>query len=221
VTATIDDIITQRGISEIVHFTTHFGLLGCLATGQALARTRLREEDLLKHILVLNSRYRTEEVDGFDKSQNWLDYVNLSISEINSRFFKHARRWHQSQDINWFVMSFKADLLSDNGVFFSTTNNIYDGVKRAECVTGFQALFETSVHRKDNWYAKRHGRTKNLTTCEQAEVLYPDGLSMGYLQRVYAENDEAADAAAMYLDNYDRSDVEVVVCAKKFCGQAN
>ncbi|MCC8959936.1 DUF4433 domain-containing protein, partial [Bradyrhizobium sp. Pear77] len=57
-----------------------------------------------------------------------------------------------------------------------------------------------------------------LPTCEQAEVLYPAGVDMKYLRRVYVRENEHQDSVNALLSHFDRSDVEVIVNAKKFEG---
>ena len=70
----------DRNIQEILHFTTNRGLLGTLVSKQLLSRCRLSDDKLLQHILYPNAVIRHEEYEFFDKEQNWIDFVNLSIS---------------------------------------------------------------------------------------------------------------------------------------------
>src|SRR5262245_61846616 len=115
----------ERGITEVVHFSTNFGLTGCLHSGFVLSRSRLKAEDQLERILTLNAPFRSEEADWFDKTQNWIDYVNLSVSEITTNLFRASLRWHEGKDVYWVIMAFSIELLDDPGIFFTTTNNIY------------------------------------------------------------------------------------------------
>lgn len=96
---TIADSVQQRGIAEVLHFTTNRGIIGTLATGALLSRHLLPQEKYLHHVLHVNAASRPESLRDFDKSQNWLDYVNLSISEINRRYFEFSSRWHKDSDI--------------------------------------------------------------------------------------------------------------------------
>ena len=90
---TISDEIKYRGICEILHFTTNRGIVGTLAKKALLSRYRLPQEAYLQHVLRLNAEHRQEGMAYFDKSKNWLDYVNLSISEINVRYLKVSKKW--------------------------------------------------------------------------------------------------------------------------------
>lgn len=214
-------IISRRQISEVVHFTTTLGFLGCLATGEVMPRRRLRDEQLLEQILTLNAPFRAEEEAWFDRSHDWAGYINLSISEITTNLFRHSLKWHDGKDISWVIMSFAPTLMADEGVFFSTTNNIYPLTKRAQGPQGLESLFALKVPRKTGWVANRGTRASNLTTCEQAEVLYPMGLSMSYLRKVYVRTGDDADWAYAMLRTYEKDDVAVIHDEVRFRGARN
>jgi hypothetical protein len=111
-------IISDRCIAEVLHFTTNLGFLGCLATNQIMPRSRLRQEQLLEHILTLNAPFRAEEEPWFDRTQNWAGCVNLSISEITTNLFRHSLKWHNEPHVSWVVLSLDPKLMADEGVFF-------------------------------------------------------------------------------------------------------
>lgn len=219
--AAISELVARRRITEVVHFTTNKGLLGCLAAQEVLPRNRLLEQQLLKHIAYPNARFRSEESDSFDKSEDWISYVNLSISEISMNLFRSSQRWHAGADVSWFIMAFTPVLLGDAGVYFSTTNNIYELTMRGTGSAGLEALFSPVVPRRVGWNAQRRRRLDHQTTCEQAEVLYPTGLPLTYFQRVYARDGDDADWATATLSTYGRHDVAVTVNPAKFNGCAN
>src|ERR1051326_8528017 len=105
--AAINNIVEARKITEVLHFTTSRGLVGCLASGFVLPRDKLRKEQNLQYIVTMNAPYRSEELPGFDKSRNWISYINLSISEISINLFKYSLRWHAGEDLFWVIMSFR------------------------------------------------------------------------------------------------------------------
>ncbi len=218
---TIANEVQRRNITEVVHFTTNRGIVGILASGQLLSRRRLPQEKLLEHILFPNAVIRPEESEFFDTSTDWLDYINLSISEINHRFFTVSQRWHRDKDIWWVIASFDPAILSHEGVFFATTNNKYQFCRRRDGVEGFQALFGPRIARLPNWTAYRANRGPNLTTCEQAEVLYPRQLSTGHLKRVYVSRDEDYDCVRAWLREFGKQSVEVINDPSKFDGVPN
>ncbi len=76
----IDDEIKKRGITEVLHFTTNRGLLGVLYSSALKSKARLTQDEQLEFILRPNAQVR--------KDPAWLDFVNLSISAINSTYFQ-------------------------------------------------------------------------------------------------------------------------------------
>jgi hypothetical protein len=217
----ITELIAARSITEVLHFTTNFGVVGCLAAGLVLPRNRLREEQSLRYVLKMNATFRAEENETFDKTEDWIDYINLTIGEISTNLFRASKRWHAASDVSWYIMAFDPFLMADAGVYFSTTNNIYPLTKRAQGLGGLQALFAPYVGRRGSWTASRVGRPKDLPTCEQAEVLYPSGLPMGYLRKVYVREGDDADWAYSALNNVGRGDVTICIEPKKFLGRPN
>jgi len=206
---TVNEIITDREITEIVHFTTHRGLLGSLHAGSVKSRKRLPTEMDLKFIYKPNAEYR--------KDAAWLDYVNLSISRINSDFFLTSCRWHREEDLWWCIMSFEPAILTHPGVYFATTNNMYTGVVRGAGASGLERLFAPRIAR---WTGNTVVRLANLAgrfaTCVQAEVLYPGELSIQHLKGVYVEQDEDQDEVHAQMHMIGVEGVEVIVDATKF-----
>lgn len=219
---TVEDIIRARGIEEVVHFTSNHGFVGCLGVNKLLSRRRLPEEDVLIHVIARTSPVIFESAEWFDKSEDWLDFVNLSISELNSHYFRFAsERWHTNNDRYWILMSFDPVIMGHGGVYFSTTNNVYEHTRRGKGAEGLEALFAPVIRRKGaSWKAVRtNGRADRLPTCEQAEVLYPVAVTMDYLRKVYVREGDHADFVEMALKQFKRQDVQVIVSEKKFAGQ--
>lgn len=222
----IENQIAAREITEILHFTTNRGLVGSLACGFLLSRPLLKKEDYLKYVLHLNSKNRPEEADYFDKSADWIRFVNLSVSEINRRFLDVSRKWHTSEDVWWAILVFDPQILTHENVWFSTTNNGYEDAIREKGETGFSKLFAQSIIRKRNgpygeWSCSRNSRESKLPTCEQAEVLYPDKLSFQYLKKVYVENETHSDMVRGWVNDFNFPDVHVETNAQKFIGKSN
>jgi hypothetical protein len=192
---TISEIVTQRRISEILHFTTNSGFAGVLATGAVKPRSGLSKDKYLEYIYKANCADRSRDVD-------WHGYVNLSISRINSRLFNIADgNWHRNLDGWWCILSFNPVILTPEGVNFTTTNNMYSGVERAPGVDGLNALFAPRILQ----YIQGGFRQEvirgsdvppSFTTCPQAEVLYPADLAVSHLTKVYVRDAEHIDAIA-------------------------
>lgn len=206
----VKDVIAAREIKEVVHFTTNRGLLGILYGRSVKSRPLLNADQSLEHIAKPNAAYR--------KDVNWLSYVNLSISRINSPFFEvSSERWHRGEDLWWAIVSFSPDMLSHDGVVFTTTNNIYTSVKRGTGGKGLEALFAPKI---ELWNGNSVQRSTtyplHFTTCEQAEVLYPSQLSTEYLTRVYVGTEDIADELSGQLRTVEHSPIEICVNANAF-----
>lgn len=220
-------ILTNRKITETLHFTTNRGLIGSLASNSLLSRPLLGEDAYLRHVLQLNSSVRPEESELFDKSADWIRFVNLSISEINRRFLDVSRQWHTNDDVWWCILSFSSTIMTHDGVWFTTTNNGYDRCERGKNEEGLEALFVQNVARKSHgyygrpWSVQRCGRDNHLPTCEQAEVLYPERLSLEHLQTVYVEQDDHHDTVMGWLQDFEYAGVDVSLAPEKFMGKKN
>lgn len=194
----------QCGIRELVHFTTHKGLLGICFTQTVLPRAQLHQEELLEFILNENAATRTD--------QAWFDYVNLSINQINRRFFSIAERWHPL--LWWAILSFDPPILEHDDVHFCPTNNGYPGAAQMAGLDGLRVLYEEPIdHGFPGWPAHRRLLTEACDpTCPQAEVLYPGPLSTSYLRRVYvndADNYREACSFLTFLPNANRIEVSI------------
>lgn len=182
-------VVAARSIAEVLHFSTNHGLTGILAEGAVLSRQRLPESKYLEHVYKPNASVR--------KDRAWLDFVNLSISRINTEFFGHSSRWHANRDVWWCALSFRPALLSDDGVSFATTNNIYTRCRHGSGAAGLKRLFAPEVERWSGNVVRRAPDMPDAwTTCPQAEVLYPQRLSCSQLRCVYVATGLHADIAA-------------------------
>ncbi|GAA0560905.1 hypothetical protein GCM10009098_31220 [Rheinheimera aquimaris] len=222
---TVVELSNSKGIYEILHFSTNNGLVGILAKGLLQSRALLPKDEYLENVLHVNAKYRPEESLSFDKSEDWLNFVNLSVSEINRRFFEFSESWHKQTEIWWAILSFDTEILGHQGVYFTTTNNTYEYCRRAKGTVGFEAMFDEVVERKQNysgvWKVNRATRLPNLTTCEQAEVLYPSALPVTYLRKVYVKERNHHDAVLGWLRQFDLRRVVVEINPDKFIGKKN
>lgn len=218
----IQTIINNRGITEVLHFTTNRGLVGILCSSALKSRYMLPSDKYLEHILHVNAAVRPEASELFDKSDNWLNYVNLSISEINRRYFEFSQNWHTTGDVWWVILSFDAVVMTHENVVFTTTNNSYDMCTRERGAVGLDAVFASRIERKSpSWHVCRSWRTAELPTCEQAEVLYPTEVSTKFLRRVYVREEEHQDQVVGWLAEFGLVSVEVEWSPSKFEGKKN
>ncbi len=206
----VAQIIEDRGITEVVHFTTNYGCLGTLYTKTLQSRQRLQNDELVQYLFAPNSSLR--------KDLDYLDHVSLSIEHINSQFYGiSSGSWHRDEPIFWCILSFNPCILSHPDVEFATTNNIYTGVLRAKNAPGLEALYAPQIER---WTgnAVRRGSTirPSFPTCFQAEALYPAAVSTEFLQRIYVFNESDQSEVVGFTKASFHSDVDVVVAPEKF-----
>ena len=176
----------ERGITSVVHFTRIRGLVGILAADAVKARGLLPEDDRLKYVYEENAPDRSRDV-------RWHDYVNMSVTTINSRMFEFSERQHP--DAQWVILEFGPEILGDPGVVFCTTNNAYEVAHRCAGLRGFEQLFAEKVpwgHYES--FCHRHRRESNRTTDSQAEILYPFELPLDHLHTITVRDEETYDA---------------------------
>lgn len=207
---TIEEIIEYRGIEEILHYTTHLGMIGILDSKAVKSRFRLNHNQRLEYILKLNT--------PIVRDTNWIDYVNLSISRINTHLFNiSSGRWHPN--VWWCILSFDPAILTHEGVYFTTTNNVYHStVRRGRDSAALEAMFAPVV--PWGYYGSKRTRKSNMPdsypTCEQAEVLYPRELSTDFLQRIYVAEGEEVDEVNAQIAAVNHPVVSVSVNLEKF-----
>ncbi|MCU1580007.1 MAG: hypothetical protein JWP19_2211 [Rhodoglobus sp.] len=205
-TADIQDLIATRGITEILHFTTNNGLLGILASGRVLSRHRLNENDLVSAVRL--------PVWAVRKDPNWTDYVNLSIDEVSRRMLATSEEQHRNNpDVWWTVLSFAPEILTHEGVWFTTTNNTYNStVRRGEGLAGLEDLYAEPI--PWGWYGAQSWRSSNTPnnrpTDAQAEVLYPIQLPLDHLRSVSVREEEHIDEVAGWLATMTLPDFSVL-----------
>lgn len=213
--------LVRRGITEIVHFTSNHGVVGMLATGHLLSTKRLRSEQRLQYVAHMNSLTRAEEEEYFDKTEDWIDFISFSLSEINFRYFKFSRQRTRNRDLFWALLAFDPEVTQHESVYFTTTNNSYEHCDRKPGLVGFNAMFEPHIQRKGDWRAHRRLRQDHLATCEQAEILYPCSLSLDFLRTIYVAANDDHDRVAAWLKQFGVAHVTVEIAPAKFNGVPN
>jgi hypothetical protein len=207
----IEQTISERGIGELLHFTTNQGALGILASKAIKPRGRLASDPLLEKIFHPNAEDRRRDSD-------WHDYVNLSVTAINSKFFSiSANNWHREKGFWWAIFSVQPEVMAHDGIYFTTTNNMYSGVDRAQGVIGLESMFASRIKQ---WHTSTVTRSDNALksqpTCNQAEVLYPGELPTNYVHKIYVFSDVYADELAGQIAAVGHPDVPVVVRPELF-----
>lgn len=203
-----EEITRLRGISEVVHFTTHLGLTGILHQRQVQSQNLLRANDTLQFILRINTP------KNFDPA--WKDYVNLSISRINLPLLGSSQRWHP--DANWRILVFDPMVLTHDNVHFVTTNNAYwQHLERGTGPDDFERLFSPRVASIYGQIIDRPvDHPPHWTTDVKAEVLYPNSLSTEYLRRIIVPTELDAESVAGQLSSVQHSPVPIDIEPQQF-----
>ncbi|MFD8197840.1 DarT ssDNA thymidine ADP-ribosyltransferase family protein [Streptomyces wuyuanensis] len=201
----VDALILERKITEVVHFTTNQGLLGVLVETLCKARALLAEDKYLESIYHQNARIRREE-------PKYWSYVNLSITQANRRFLRISTdKWWADADLFWAILSFDPVIMAHPGVLFAPSNMAYQGITPLPGIEGAEALFAGRVPAGWGRTTHRAGQASNVTTCPQAEVLYPQAVSTHYLQRIYVVTEEDAAKAHAIVSASGHDEVDIIV----------
>jgi hypothetical protein len=203
-TADVMEIVRERGITEVLHFTTNAGLLGVLATGAIKSRAHLDADKYLEFIFTGNVKR---------KDLRWTGHVSLSITRVNPTFFRYSRSLHMGEDLWWCILSLDPVILSHPNVTFATTNNIWSGCKRATGPDGLRAMFEPRVERfPSKAPAQRtEAHLANWTTCEEAEVLYPIEVGSEFVRRIYFAKAEHLQTGRAQIETLGHPPLDLVL----------
>jgi hypothetical protein len=177
--STPGEAAADRGVTEILHFTTDKGVMGFLVKGALLSRQGVGSDPELSFIFLNVWPLKVPE---------WADHISLSVTRINRSLIDRAEA--NLPDHWWAILSFDPEILNHDGVCFATTNNSYvDVCRRAGGVEGFADLFSERVPWGHYGSVRRRSPTtpENWTTDIQAEVLYPTAISIEHLQRIYVQ----------------------------------
>ena len=207
---TLSRFVRERGIEEVVHFTTNHGCLGTIYTKLLQSRTRLQGDPMVEYLFRPNASLR--------KDLAYLDHVSLSIEHINHQFYGvSAGAWHRDEPIFWCILAFDPVILSHPAVEFATTNNIYTSVRRGVGLAGLEALYADRVTRwQGNVASRQPGLPAASPTCFQAEALYPGAVSTEHLSRIYVRNTDDQSEVIGFLKATFHRDVDVIVAPQKF-----
>lgn len=203
----IREFARARGITEVVHFTTNHGLLGVLDSAGVFSRARVTAEQRLDSIRYLNCTYR--------KDPDWIDHVSMSIGTVNQSMLGTSMGWHPSEDVWWAVLAFDPEILTHDGVTFTTTNNVYHSVvRRGEGASALADMYSDSV--PWGYYGSTVRRTvqtaMNAPTDHRAEVLYPVKVPLEFLRAIYVPQPEHIDEISGWLANYPSAPRVPVLC---------
>lgn len=176
--------------------------MGAVAKGELLSRKQVEDDPDIAFIY---------EGIWERKDHAWVDHISLSVSRINVDLFERSRR--HFPDFWWAVMSFDVEILDHEGVWFTTTNNIYEDVcKRGQGLEGFEALFRDSVAWGHYGSCRRRGPSHDdaWPTDRAAEILYPTRLPLDFLRTLYLPDRDACRLVNAWCEVYRRAPLPLV-----------
>jgi hypothetical protein len=198
--ATPAEAARRRGVARLVHYTTQKGIHGTIASKAIQSRARLDNEEYLAHI---------REPVWPRKDPSWVDHISLSVTSINDELFRQSQR-HYSH-LWWGVLAVDPAILDDADVVFTTTNNIFPKVRRANGVLGFEAMFADPVYGKYSSVHTRAGLPCNQPTDRAAEVLFPQRIATDHVQAVYVLDAEHKRTVLAWCEALDHPDLCVEI----------
>lgn len=191
-----------QGIQEVLHYTSERGAMGTVMKKALLSREQVENDSDIAFIF---------EGIWERKDPEWVDYISLSLSRINLDLFRRSRR--HFPDYWWAILSFDVEILDHDGVWFTTTNNTYPVCSRAQGEDGLAAMFAPQVPwgRKGSVKIRYPGMSEAWTTCEAAEVLYPQRIALEYLRRIYVPGAQHRRLVQAWAEVYGAGELSVEV----------
>ena len=196
----IRNLISQRGIDSIYHFTTTINLSGIYQVELICPRS---EYDTLRGLA--NDDMYEDYLDHMDdlRLDGLNDHVNTSLSHPNVYLLNAYRQRKNLAHYTWCILELDPLLMERDETLYSVTNaaSTYSsqyGIGKGE--EGFNQLFMPEVITKKGVF-KRKGLPDKYPTDIQAEVLIPGNIGVDHIKAVYfeTETDLASCAGAFRL----------------------
>ncbi|AOM79487.1 DarT ssDNA thymidine ADP-ribosyltransferase family protein [Pedobacter steynii] len=199
--------ITDRGITQLIHFTPTINLMSIFEQGKILSRALLEEFDINQTDIFDYVQF-TDSLRFDDKN-----FINLSIQHPNHFLFsRFQQKTKDDTHITWCVLKIDKKYIYHADTLFSVTNAANSHNKRNVGVTGdigkFKLMFSSQlsiVTLNNSRIIQRGSLDPKYPTDEQAEVLVKNEIPVEDLIQVCFkdENDLAAGKAA--LNDYNTS----------------
>lgn len=197
----------ELGVTEILHYTSNRGIMGSVLKRALLSREQVEQDPDVAFIF---------KGVWVRKDPEWVNYISLSVSRINLDLLDRSRK--NLPDFWWAVMSFDVDILDDEGVWFTTTNNIYGPCRRALGVPGFDAMFGEPIAfgHHGSMMTRTHGMPRAWPTDRTAEVLYPERIDLTRLRKLYVLEAQHRRLIHAWTDTYGLEELPVEVNGHAF-----
>lgn len=194
-------------MEQILHYTSERGVMGAVMKQALLSREQVENDPDVAFIF---------EGIWERKDPEWVDYISLSVSRINLDLFQRSR--NNFPNFWWAVMSLDVAILDHEGVWFTTTNNIYPPCGRGQGVDGFEAMFAEPI--EWGYYGSRRWRSPvyrdSWPTDRAAEVLFPTRIPLEHVQRLYVPGQQHRRLVSAWAEAYGVPDLPVEINLEPF-----
>lgn len=196
------ELARGRGITEVLHYTSQRGAMGTVMKKALLSRERVENDPDIAFVF---------EGVWERKDPEWVDYISLSLSRINVDLYRRSRK--RFPDYWWAILSFDVEILDHDGVWFTTTNNTYPVCERARGEAGLAAMFAPVVPwgRQGTVKTRHPGMSEAWTTCETAEVLYPQRIPLEHLRRIDVQGAQHCRLVQAWAEVYGAGELSIEV----------
>lgn len=161
----INDLLAQRGVEHLCHFTTFENLRSMVEMGGLVSRKTLEKYEV-----------QADVQDGLRLEGS--QFINLSIQRPNNFLWdKFAKRYPQKE---WCLLMLNPDICQCEGVLFTTANATATNVRCKGTnpgVAGLDALFSNIVINTRGYTIRSSETPRNCPTSIQAEVLCPEPIA--------------------------------------------
>ena len=172
----IQQIIKKRNITKLVHFSDIQNHVSIYENKTGLLSIKELNKTEIKYLRNDTHRY-----------DNQLNYISLSITDINYLLIrKFARQW-DSRD--WVIYDINPKILLKKKCMFYNTNaanSLFSDKSKSELRSyeAFEGMFADEVtvgSRFERFIKSRENQVGNVTTCPQAEILIHKSIDSKYI----------------------------------------
>ena len=177
----INDLLVQRGVEHLCHFTTFENLCSMVEMGELVSRKTLEN-------------YEIQADFQDDLRFEGPHFINLSIQRPNSFLWdKFAKNCPQKE---WCLLMLNPGICQYEGVLFTTANATASNVRYKGTnpgLAGLEALFANIVINTRGYTIRSSETPYNCPTSIQAEVLCPEPIDWEDVHEVlvFSEADKA------------------------------
>ncbi len=191
------NVINEKGIESLIHFTPTINLLSIYEQGKLLSRSLLEKNEIDDTLLDFIEFLDSIRFD--DKN-----YINLSISFPNHFLFNRFReRTKDKSYIDWCVLKINPKYIYQTDTLFSVTNAASSIAKYNYGITGdiekFKQLFIETITTKFGSISRGNLLSKYPTDV-QAEVLVKNQIDLSDIMQIcFIDESELAKAKAAMI----------------------